>query len=202
MNRPVDVIIPDAGPIISLAHADRLDLLEVFSRPIKIMDVVKLECLRKPQSPDHDRLQSWFHRSSNRVEIVDTPMATLYLRAAEQERVGEDTKATRGLGDATLAWALQNIERFAAKNSVALVLVEDRTLGAGLGRLNKGHILSTRSWLAALEESGHIASARQVIAEINQHGRFLSGLAIDRPASQSDAHSNWIGALRPLEGDG
>ncbi|MFZ4748214.1 MAG: hypothetical protein ACOYLK_15210 [Sphingomonas sp.] len=36
---PVDLIIPDSGPLISLAHANRLDLIEVFDRPIIIADI-------------------------------------------------------------------------------------------------------------------------------------------------------------------
>lgn len=31
---PVGLIIPDAGPLISLVHAGRLDLVEVFNRPV------------------------------------------------------------------------------------------------------------------------------------------------------------------------
>jgi hypothetical protein len=35
---PVDLIIPDAGPLISLAHAGRLDLVDVFNRPVAVID--------------------------------------------------------------------------------------------------------------------------------------------------------------------
>lgn len=192
MKRAVDIVIPDSGPIISLAHADRLELLDVFARPVKVMDVVKLECLRKPDSPDHERLANWFRQTGNRVEIVSTPLVQIYQSALDEERAGRDSKATRGLGDASLAWALKNIERFAAPDAIPLILVEDRTLGASLAPLNRGHILSTRSWLAALEESGHIASADHVIAEINQHGRMLSRLSVDRPVTQADTKSEWL----------
>lgn len=195
MSRSVDIIIPDSGPIISLAHADRLDLIDVFTRPVQVMDVVKLECLRKPESPDHQRLQDWFQRKDNSVEIVTTPLIDAYQKALEQERSGSNPKATRGLGDATLAWALQNIENFARVDATPLVLVEDRTLSASLARLNKAHVLSTRSWLAALEEAGHIASAREVIAEINQHGRSLSSLSIDKPVSRDETDSSWMDVL-------
>lgn len=52
-NMLVDLIIPDSGPLISLAHADRLDLLDVFDRPVLIPDVVRLECLKKPAASDY-----------------------------------------------------------------------------------------------------------------------------------------------------
>lgn len=51
MTRQVDLVLPDAGPIISLAHAARLDLLDVFAVPVIVLDVVKAECLRKQDSP-------------------------------------------------------------------------------------------------------------------------------------------------------
>lgn len=53
----VDLIIPDAGPLISLAHAGRLDLIEVFDRPVVVLDIVRLECLKKPGSPDHSAVR-------------------------------------------------------------------------------------------------------------------------------------------------
>ena len=39
---PVDLIIPDAGPPISLAHAGRLDLVEVFNTLVALVDIVNL----------------------------------------------------------------------------------------------------------------------------------------------------------------
>lgn len=42
--RPVDIVISDARPLITLAVIDRLDLLDLFQRPILIPDVVKAEC--------------------------------------------------------------------------------------------------------------------------------------------------------------
>jgi len=94
--KAVDIVIPDAGPIISLAHADRLELIEIR-----------------------------------------------------------------------------------------------------LGSLNNGHILSTRSWLAALEDAGQIASAADVIAEIDQHGRMLSRYAADRPVVDAGERSDWLQSILP-----
>ena len=199
MTRPVDLILPDAGPIISLAHADRLDLLELFDRPVIVLDVVKFECLRKPDSPDHDRLQSWFRRSGNRIIVAATPLGPLYLEAQRAERAGTDRSATRGLGDATLSWALQNVERIARPGSVPLMLVEDRKLAVSLEGLNRGHILSTRAWLAALEEAGAIDDYEAIIDEMAQHGRRLSNLAVDAPADQGGEPSSWLPALKPAK---
>ena len=97
---PVDLIIPDAGPLISLAHAGRLDLVEVFNRPVAVIDVVKLECLKKPDSPDYAVIKAWFHNNSNAIRIIETPVRSVYKQALQDELSGKNPRATRGLGDA------------------------------------------------------------------------------------------------------
>lgn len=79
MSRPIDLVLPDAGPLISLAHAGRLDLLELFERPLVVLDVVRSEALRKPDAPDYDRLSAWFEHSGNRMTVVETPIGRLWL---------------------------------------------------------------------------------------------------------------------------
>lgn len=116
---PVDLIIPDSGPLISLAHADRLDLIEVFDRPVVIADIVKLECLKKPAAPDHLILERWFARIGNRARVVDTPMREPYEAALERERAGE-RRATSGFGDATLTYMLRRLDDFAAPGAIPL----------------------------------------------------------------------------------
>ena len=48
---PVDLVVIDAGPLISLALAGELELLKSFQRPLRIMDVVKAECTRFREKP-------------------------------------------------------------------------------------------------------------------------------------------------------
>lgn len=43
---PVDLVVVDSGPLISLALAGELELLKSFRRPIRILDVVREECTR------------------------------------------------------------------------------------------------------------------------------------------------------------
>lgn len=74
---PVSLIIPDAGPLISLAHAGHLDLIDVFNQPVAALDMVRLECLRKPASPDPFALREWFDTGSNSIRIIETPFQLL-----------------------------------------------------------------------------------------------------------------------------
>jgi hypothetical protein len=57
---PIQVVISDTGPLISLAACDRLSLLWIFSRPIRFTDVVKAECLRFPGKIGAGTLADWF----------------------------------------------------------------------------------------------------------------------------------------------
>lgn len=194
MNKNVDLIIPDSGPLISLAHANRLDLVEVFDLPVAVLDVVKLECLKKPNSPDHERMADWFLRHSNRIRIVESPFGQIYKAALADEQSGAKPKATRGLGDAAIAWLIPNITEIASRGSIPLVLLEDRNLSITLST-GLAHILSTRTWLVGLEQAGVIESAADVITQIGEHGCTLSSLQIDRPAVVEQQDTSWINAL-------
>lgn len=182
MAAAADLILPDSGPLISLAHADRLDLLEVFDRPILVPDVVKLECLKRPSAPDFEALQRWFRQSGNRISILEMPMRAAYEAALERERAGE-RRATSGFGDATLAYVLRRLDDYAAPDAVPLVILEDESAARLLSRYGRAHILSTRAWLVSLERAGAIASAQGVIDAIARGGRSLSELQMDRPAT-------------------
>lgn len=201
MSRAVDLVLPYAGPLISLAHADRLDLLELFLRPIVILDVVRMECLRKPDAPDHPRLEAWFSRIGNRAVIAETPIGPVYRDAIERERAGSDPAATQGLGDAALSWALRNVERLAHPEAIPLVLVEDRKLALRLQGLNRGHVLSTRAWLVALDEVG-VIRYEAVVAQIARHGRDLSRLTVDKPIDHGSGPSGWLDMIERDRGRG
>lgn len=186
----VDLIIPDSGPLISLAHADRLDLLNVFERPVAILDVVKIECLRKEDSPDHVRLKTWFETAANRYRLVESPFAPLFQSALATTGTVGAWRATRGLGDAAIAWLLRNLREIAADGAMALVLTEDRDLTLDLADIS-AHLLSTRAWLAGLQRAKVIESADAVIAAMALHGRGLSSLLIDRDVVRHGERSNW-----------
>lgn len=134
---PVDLIIPDAGPLISLAHAGRLDLVEVFNRPAAVIDVVKLECLKKPDSPDYTVIKAWFHNNSNAIRIIETPVRSVYEQALQDEVSGKNPRATRGLGDAAYGWLLPNIDLVARAGGLGGRRRAHRRYGARIRRLKR-----------------------------------------------------------------
>lgn len=126
--------------------------------------------------------------------VAETPIGPIFESAAGCEASGVDPVATRGLGDAALSWALQNLDRLSHADAVPLVLIEDGKLAVRLQGLNRGHILSTRSWLAALDEAG-IADYVAVVSEMARHGRGLSALAVDAPVDAGADGSVWLDGI-------
>lgn len=183
-KKPVTQIITDAGPLMDLASADRLELLQSFGRPVLVVDVVREECVRKLGAPGEQRLSHWFDvGGGNQFQIVQTPFLAAYREALKKVETGEDPDATKGMGDATIAWLLANLTRLRTPNDIALVLTQDAPFGDGpVPRQNRAHVLSTREWLKTLERIGVIEKASDVIAEMEAGGRRIARYMADRPA--------------------
>jgi hypothetical protein len=193
-KKPVTLIVADAGPLISLACADHLDLLQTFGRPVLIVDVVQAECTRKLNAPGEERLTHWFDvGGGNQFQLVSTPFLKLYQDALQKELSGEDPEATQGFGDATIAWLIKNLGRVRSKDDIALVLTQDAPFGDGpvLGQRH-AHVLSTREWLKTLERLEVIPSAKQIITEMEDGGRKVARYMADRPADLArGTRSDW-----------
>lgn len=193
-KKPVTQIVADAGPLIDLACADRLDLLQSFGRPVLIVDVVREECLRKFDAPGERRLSHWFDvGGGNQFQIVNTPLLVSYKEELKKVESGEDPEAVLGMGDATIAWTLANLGRLRTPHDVALLLTQDGPFGDGpIPRQNRAHVLSTREWLKTLERIGVIDDASKIIAEIESGGRRVARYIADRPAQiDSGTRSEW-----------
>src|SRR5260370_13682267 len=94
---PVDLVVVDSGPLISLALAGELDLLKRFRRPIRILDVVKAECTRFRDKPGANELASWFAANENtQYSTVATPG---HLERDRETVPKDDTHATHPPSD-------------------------------------------------------------------------------------------------------
>ena len=66
--------------------------------------------------------------NANALPIIDTPMRDVYEQALMDESSGVNRHATQGLGDAAFGWLLPNLAMVAIRDTVPLVLTEDRNL--------------------------------------------------------------------------
>lgn len=103
---PVDLVVVDSGPLISLALAGELELLKSFRRPIRILDVVREECTRFRDKPGANELASWFVANENsQYRTVPTPgHLQRYRDAVALEDAGAADRPSEGIGDEAITW--------------------------------------------------------------------------------------------------
>ena len=197
---PVTVVIIDTGPLISLAACGRLDLLDRFSRRVRVTDVVKAECLRFPDKIGANVPGSWFEQFDGKTyRIIDTPLLDDWEDAVRQEAEGEDTFPSKGIGDASISWLLQRINASPPHDEIVLLLSEDAPLGDGaIGHQHpEVYTLSMRMFLQVLENFDIIQSAKAVVAEIAEAGRAASRYAANRPGKIAPGlKSQWTDPLK------
>lgn len=196
---PVTLVLVDAGPLISLAACDRLDLLDSFDKKVRVVDVVKAECLRHPDKIGGAALSAWFGKlDGHRYGIEPTPLLDDWLEAEAQEAAGDVTKPTQQIGDAAVALAVRRFSLPASSPEVILLLLDDSRFGDGLIRLRNPELyaLSTRAFLKTLENFGRIPSAMDVLRSIIAAGRNPSPYNVDRPGRiGAGTKSEWTSAL-------
>lgn len=169
----------DAGPLIKLALADRLDLLLSFNLRVYIPDEVYFEAVEKfawehesAPTPDKVRLAKWVseQKAIGRVCCPDT----LVGETAARKRASGDYSPTlknhrKNTGELAAHDFFNNREDWGHAGEPALLLIDD---GPGIDKVKlqnlDEHILSTYSMLVALEFEKIIESADTVWSEIER----------------------------------
>ena len=194
---PIQVVIVDTGPLISLAACDHLELLMEFRQPVRVPDVIKAECLRNPEKIDAATLVDWFGSPDCPVEILSTPLMSAWMQAVATEATDPASHESIGLGDAAIAWLLRQ-DRLATGRIPTMVVTEDAPSGDGVirDRFPEIHVLSTRALLQTLENFGRIASAEHIINQLALAGRHLARYMADRPGRPVPAtRTSWADVL-------
>lgn len=172
-----DLIIMDAGPLIKLALADRLDLLLAFNSRVYIPDEVYFEAAEKDAwergcapTSDKVRVAKWVSEQKTKGRVFCP--ATLVGDAVARKRAsGEYSPARKNHRKNTGALAahdfLNNREDPGDAGDPALLLMDDGP-GAEIVQLQDlaEHPLSTYSLLVVLELDKVIESADAIWSEI------------------------------------
>ncbi len=176
----ISVIVPDTGPLISFARAKRLDLLDRFDCQILIMDAVHFELLdESSNAPEQDDLLLWIESNSNKVQIIETTYGSLLqanrelLQSVPEERRLAIRRKTRvkDAGELAIQEMVNRLRPRLSREATALVLFEDRrveTMSFG----PYARVMSTWSFVLALERLGVIASVESIYDTIEASGRF------------------------------
>ena len=85
----VQLVVPDTGILISLAHGNLLDILLNFAKKVNltVTDVVEFESTRKADMFDAERIKDFLHRNSNRINVAPTSFHEYIERAKKDPNI-------------------------------------------------------------------------------------------------------------------
>lgn len=217
MNTPIKIVLPDAGPLITLAQADALDTLLVFDPntvQLVITDMVEFEVTRhRTAHEDAQRIADFIQANAGRIVIEATSFGKMAIVAANtheryaQSQQVRDFYATNSMpAPAPLA---PNSGELSINSYVTeligqppgppcLVIAEDAfflrsTPGALPGN---AHIISTTVLLEKIEELDPRIKAREVLDAARRYaGRDPNPERVDMPAGKIQPETSWREAL-------
>jgi predicted nucleic acid-binding protein len=156
------VVVPDVAPLIHLAAAGQLALLQEFGRVV-VMDVVVYEASGNVAKPWAQEVAAWLAKrqeagSSQPFEIVKTEIGEAYRLA----RLADPEFKMRNAGENAIRdWLVETVQDIGGP---ALVIYEDKLPNL----IRREHLeevvvmATTRAFLMFAEERGLIKSAENV----------------------------------------
>ena len=167
---PAIAVLPDAGPLITLAYADALDLLLKPAWPVRIVDMVLHEVTRNA-TPTSAKISAWV--KAGQLELVSTRTYALY-HAARAETKGAPRKAN--LGELAVQEAMHQLA-LDEPLTTGIFLFEDHKIARTTFLVpDNCRKVSTRAWLQFLEGKGWIDSAMAIERAAVANGRAFSSL--------------------------
>ena len=171
-------LLPDAGPLITLAYAGALHLLFKPGWRVAVVDMVLHEVTRS-QTPTSNQLTAWV--ASHKLAVLPTQTFARYQEAAQAAAAAVPASFASAPKKANLGeLAVQEtINRFALQQPPqhAVLLFEDHRVARTSFYLPEHcQKVSTRAFLVFLERKGWIASASEVERQAIQAGRRFSQL--------------------------
>lgn len=163
-------LLPDAGPLITLAYADALDLLFKPGWPIVLVDMVLHEVTRQ-QTPTSEKLARWVEASKVSVRTTRTFQHYQQTLAAESVGVRRSNLGELAIQETMNDFALDQPQK------TGVFLFEDHKIARASFLVPANcRKISTRAFLIFLEQKGWLASATEIERQAIQAGRNFSRL--------------------------
>jgi hypothetical protein len=161
-------LLPDAGPLITLANADALDLLLKPGWSIELVDMVLHEVTRSV-TPTSERIAAWVRDHS--VPTIETNIYRHYTLSKMATTPARKTN----LGELSVQEAMSGFGLAAERTGV--FLFEDHKIARASFLLpDNCRKVSTRAFLTFLEQQGLIESAADIERRAILAGRHFSRL--------------------------
>jgi hypothetical protein len=169
MSEPA-VLLPDAGPLITLAYADALDLLCKPGWPTVLVDMVLHEVTRN-QTPTSQKLARWVE--GNKVEIRTTRTFQHYQQTLA---AGAATARKSNLGELAIQETMNNFALDQPQKTGIFLFEDHKIARASFFVPDNCRKISTRAFLIFLEQKDWLESAAEIERRTIQAGRNFSRL--------------------------
>lgn len=165
------LLLPDAGPLITLAYADALDLLIIQPGwTVRIVDMV-LHDVTRNATPTSEKIRAWL--KAQPPAILATRIHAHYQSLLDQ---GMEPPRKANLGEMAIQEAMHELA-LAEPDATGVFLFEDHKIARASFQVpDNCRKVSTRAWLQFLEGKGRIASAADVERAAIRNGRQFSKL--------------------------
>lgn len=167
-SSPDVALLPDAGPLITLAYADALDLLFKPGWSVALVDMVLHEVTRN-ETPTSQRLVRW--AQDKQLAVLSTKTFQHY-----QQQAASTSPRKAHLGELAIQEVMNDFA-LAEPPKTGVFLFEDHKI-ARASFLLPGNCrkVSTRAFLLFLEQQGWLESAVDIERRAIQAGRTFSQL--------------------------
>jgi hypothetical protein len=186
------LIVPDTGPLITLAAADSLDYLLYPAVPVYVPDAVLYEATARGDALGAQSIAEWVQHHSQQVFPLVTQAFADYLAALEA-----GLRAPRDLGERAAVEAIRHSLVLAPHERAVFVTEDDRLLTGTyvVLEVDQDRMISitTRDFLEGLEEAQRINSVEDVYRRAEDAGRLAS-----RRATLASQHERAVAAVRNL----
>jgi hypothetical protein len=163
------ILLADAGPLITLAYAEALDVLFKPGWQVKVVDMVLHEVTRN-QTPTSGEIAAWVER--HQLPVLETRTFRFY----QQARSSETNPRKSNLGELAIQESMQTLA-LEEPESTGVFLFEDHKIArASFLVPDNCRKVSTRAFLMFLEQYGWIESAAEIERRAIQRGRQFSSL--------------------------
>jgi hypothetical protein len=171
MPLPPDIVLlPDAGPLITLAYADSLDLLFRPGWSVALVDMVLREVTRN-QTPTSEKLARW--AETHKLPVLPTRISQRF-----QQNLSANVVAPRksNLGELAIQEAMNDFALELPPKTGVFLFEDHKIARASFLVPDNCRKVSTRAFLLFLEQKGWLASATETERKAIQAGRAFSSL--------------------------
>ena len=195
-KKRITIVIPDAGPLISLAMGNALELLLLLRSGVRLVltDFVHFEVtVFQERFLDGAQIAAFIAQHPDVIEILPTSIGEFAIPGIREKlRLNPQAAWPSDLGELSISSFITNSKDF-NPGEATLVLIEDDWFTAHAFTLpGNVHLLSTSAFLQGLEEQGIIPSAAQVRSQIqSRRPGFRADFAVDQEALKIPGGSTW-----------